>query len=49
MGGNCIVFAIKPQCKKKDKPNNNPDNPVETFDPIVEEVRDSGPCQLSQK
>jgi hypothetical protein len=47
MGGNCIVFAIKPQCKKKE--TQNQDNPSETFSPIVEEVRDSGPCQLSQK
>jgi len=45
--GNCIVFAIKPQCKKKE--NKNQDNPVETYSPIVEEIRDSGPCQLSQK
>jgi hypothetical protein len=48
--GNCVVFAIKPQCKggdtakKKDK-----DNPNEIFDSFVEEVKDSWVCLQTQK
>ena len=42
IAGNCVVFAVKPQCKgsgsekKKDK-----DNPNEIFDSFIEDVRDS--------
>ena len=51
VAGNCVVFAVKPQCKngwtKWEK--SDPENPNETFDLILEDVRDSGTCMQSQK
>ena len=51
LGGNCIVFAIKPQCKsggdearKKDS-----ENPNDVYDDFIEDVRDSWVCLQSQK
>ena len=51
VGGNCVVFAVKPQCSKNntDGDKNDPENPNETFELIIEEVRDSGVCTKSQK
>ena len=48
LGGNCIVFAIKPQCKN-DTPPTNLESPYQSFPEFVEEVRDSGVCLQSQK
>lgn len=50
VAGNCVVFAVKPQCKaddnvkKKDK-----DNPNEIYENFIEDVRDSWVCLQSQK
>jgi hypothetical protein len=52
IAGNCVVFAIKPQCKgwsdstakKKDK-----DNPNEIYEDFIEDVKDSWVCLQSQK
>ena len=48
IGWNCIVFAIKPQCKNDSAPTNL-ESPYESYSEIVEEVRDSGVCLESQK
>ena len=45
--GNCIVFAIKPQCNNSTP--TNLESPYESFSDFVEEVRDSGVCLQSQK
>ena len=47
--GNCIVFAIKPQCKNDDSVPTNLESPYESYSDFVEEVRDSGVCLQSQK
>ena len=46
--GNCIVFAIKPQCSSDVTPTNL-ESPYESFSDFVEDVRDSGVCLESQK
>ena len=48
IGWNCIVFAIKPQCKDEEAPTNL-ENPNESFSDIVEDVRDSWVCLQSEK
>ena len=48
LGGNCIVFAIKPQCSNDSAPTNL-SNPYESYSEFVEDVRDSGVCLQSQK
>jgi hypothetical protein len=42
IAGNCVVFAVKPQCKGGDatKKKDN-DNPNEIYDNFIEDVRDS--------
>ncbi len=47
--GNCIVFAIKPQCKNDDSIKVNLESPYESYSDFVEEVRDSWVCLQSQK
>ena len=49
VAGNCIVFAIKPQCKGKEWEKQDPENPNETFEKFTEEVRDSWTCSQTQK
>ena len=52
VGGNCVVFAVKPQCnngmknneKKKDSANPNP-----VYEEFVDEVKNSGVCLQSTK
>ena len=52
VGGNCVVFAVKPQCnngmknneKKKDKDNPNP-----VYEEFVDEVKNSWVCLQSTK
>ena len=46
-----MVFAVKPQCSKNntDGDKNDPENPNETFELIIEDVRDSGVCTKSEK
>ena len=46
---NCIVFAVKPQCKNDGSVPTNLESPYESFTGFVEEVRDSGVCLESQK
>lgn len=41
---NCIVFAIKPQCKNKEKTQEDKNNPNETFNLETEDVWDSWIC-----
>ena len=48
LGGNCIVFAIKPQCNNNTPPTNLA-SPNPSFPEFVEEVRDSWVCLQSQK
>ena len=48
VAGNCIVFAIKPQCSNDSAPTNL-ESPYESYSDFVEEVRDSGVCLESQK
>ena len=47
LGGNCIVFAIKPQCTNSTPTNK--ESPYESYTDFVEEVRDSWVCLESQK
>ena len=49
--GNCVIFAVKPQCKSSWDWTNKKDvnNPNEVYSEIVEDVRDSGTCSLYQK
>lgn len=48
VAGNCIVFVIKPQCKSSEwTPLQDPANPNETFDPIIEDVKSSWTCMKS--
>ena len=47
IAGNCIVFAVKPQCKSTWKESWS--MPDDTYNPIVEDVRDSGVCLKTQK
>ena len=50
IAGNCVVFAVKPQCKKSDWWEKiDLDNPNETYVDFIEDVRDSGVCLQSQK
>ena len=49
IGGNCIVFAVKPQCKNDEENPTNKESPYESYSDFVEEVRDSGICLQSQK
>lgn len=49
---NCVVFAVKPQCKwggGASWTTDDEDNPDEVYTEIIEEVRDSGVCKQSQK
>ena len=46
---NCVVFAIKPQCKDDWWDKQDPENPNETYEKFTEEVRDSWTCSLTQK
>ena len=48
IGGNCVVFAIKPQCKGKEWQQND-DSPEVTYDPVTEDVQNSWICQQTQK
>ena len=51
VAGNCIVFAVKPQCKSGDDDwDSEPsENPNQSYEPIIEDVRDSWICLQSQK
>ena len=51
IAGNCVVFAIKPQCKKDDTKAKKKDknNPNQVYDSYVDEVKNSGVCLQSQK
>ena len=49
IAGNCVVFAIKPQCKGWGTTKEDKDNPNEIYDSYIEEVRDSWVCLQSQK
>ncbi len=50
IAGNCVVFAVKPQCKGGDTTKKkDSDNPNEIYDSFIEEVRDSWICLQSQK
>ena len=47
--GNCVVFAVKPQCKHNDWEMTDLNNPNQTYVDFVEEVKDSWICLQSQK
>ena len=51
VGWNCVVFAVKPQCKKWDEGarKNDDNNPNEIYEDFVDEVQDSWICIQSQK
>jgi hypothetical protein len=46
LGGNCIVFALKPQCPRE-KTQAELDNPNETFEPRVADLTQS--CSQDRK
>lgn len=46
---NCVVFAVKPQCKKSQENLVDKKSPVEQYDIVTDAVKNSGMCTQSQK